>query len=230
MLWCLHGFLGDGSDWDRFDFGPPDVKKPSLFSARPESLTLTQWGKRFANEVASVDARPSVLGYSLGGRLALHALIARPEIWKRAVIIAAHLGLANDRDRQLRREADERWAERFLTEDWTAVVNDWGRQAIFGGMKNPIERREDRFDRAALAQALRLWSLGRQEELTKQLASVDLPVLWVVGEKDKKFVEQGKNAVKHLKEGELWIVKGCSHRVPWEAPDQFTKRVREFLS
>ena len=119
MLWCLHGFLGRGADWEALRAGwepdLPALRTPNLFTDPPQHESLAEFGVRFAHEVAQVDAAPAILGYSLGGRLALHALVARPEQWKAAIVVSAHLGMLDAAERATRVADDARWADRFRT-------------------------------------------------------------------------------------------------------------------
>ena len=74
-----------------------------------------------------------LLGYSLGGRLALHALLHAPELWAGALVVGADTGLADPKEREARVRWDAAWAERFLNEPWEDVLRDWDAQAVFGG-------------------------------------------------------------------------------------------------
>src|SRR3990167_10842963 len=127
MLWCLHGFLGGGADWDPFepafaDLGIAMAPRPEFFKGPLPALTLAEWGERFAKKVAQEDDAPIVMGYSMGGRLALHALLASPALWRGAVIIGAHPGFADPKARAERQAGDEKWAKRFENDPWNEVV------------------------------------------------------------------------------------------------------------
>ena len=61
------------------------------------------------------------------------------------------------------------------------------------------------------------------------LESIRTPLLWVAGERDAKYVAIAEEAVSRLPRGELWICPEAGHRVPWEQPDAFVTRLRDFL-
>lgn len=227
MLWCLHGFLGHGSDWESFDFGIPTAR-PCLFGEIP-TQGFASWARTFTAQVKAVDETPLLLGYSMGGRLALHALLANPGLWRGAVIVSAHPGLVCDAERAARIESDEMWARRFLSDPWDKVVADWQGQAIFGGRPCPLRRDESLYSREALAASLRVWSLGRQEDVKPRLNEISCPVLWAVGQEDEKFVAEAREAVRFMSNGTLWEVPGCYHWVAWEKPREFEWTVRNFL-
>ena len=160
-----------------------------------------------------------LLGYSMGGRLALRLLEVRR--FRAAVIVSAGLN-APDEDRRRR---DEAWAARFERDDWPALMRDWNAQPVFGG--HVLERREEDYDRSELARQLREYSPAVLPP--PRLESIETPVLWVAGERDAKYVEIGKAAAARLPNAELWICPDAGHRVPWEQPEAFVGRLRAFL-
>lgn len=233
MLWCLHGFLGHGADWDalRATWPPdlPPLRTPNLFATTPRDESLAAFGERFAAEVANVDPAPLLLGYSLGGRLALHAILARPSLWRGAVVVSAHLGLTEDRERAVRRTSDAEWARRFEQEPWADVLRDWSAREVFGGRAQSLSREETRYDLAALAHALDEWSLGRQDDLAPRLASLTMPILWIAGADDPRYVAQGERAAAGAPSIRLAVAPGAAHRVPWEAGEWFGQTVADFV-
>jgi len=165
-----------------------------------------------------------LVGYSMGGRLALHALIAGAA-FDRAVIISAGLNLEEGREE--RRARDEAWAKRFESDSWDEVMRDWNAQPVFGG--HVVQRLENDYDRRELARQLRENSPGLLPTLVPRLHEIEIPVLWITGERDTAYVEIGRLAVSSLRNAELWICPNAGHRVPWEQPALFRARLREFV-
>jgi 2-succinyl-6-hydroxy-2,4-cyclohexadiene-1-carboxylate synthase len=160
-----------------------------------------------------------LLGYSMGGRLALELL--QRERFDQAVIISAGLNAPDE----ARRQRDEAWARRFESEEWPSLMNAWNAQDVFGG--HVVERREEDFDRAELARQLREYSPAVLPP--PRLESIETPVLWIAGERDAKYVDIARRAVGRLPHAELWICPNAGHRVPWEQPDALVARLRTFL-
>src|SRR4051794_22462088 len=73
-----------------------------LSERRPASLAAT-----LAYLAALVDVPHVLAGYSMGGRVALHAALARPQLVQRLVLVGAGPGLATEAERAERRAADE---------------------------------------------------------------------------------------------------------------------------
>ncbi|HEX7191510.1 MAG TPA: alpha/beta fold hydrolase, partial [Thermoanaerobaculia bacterium] len=165
-----------------------------------------------------------LVGYSKGGRLALQALIDKAP-FDRAVIVSAGLNL--EQGREERRARDEAWAQRFQTDPWNEVMRDWNAQPVFGG--HVVERFERDYDRHELAQQLRENSPGLLPPLAPRLHEIEIPILWIAGERDQAYVENGRRAVSLIPNAQLWICPNAGHRVPWEQPDAFATRLREFV-
>jgi 2-succinyl-6-hydroxy-2,4-cyclohexadiene-1-carboxylate synthase len=202
MITAFHGFLGRPVDWDFLRDAGLDVDARELDDV-PQS-------------------GDTILGYSMGGRIALHALLDGAR-YQRAVIVSAGLGIESENDRAARRAADETWAKRFERDEWETVLRDWNAQPLFGG--DVRVRRERDYDRRRVVDALRRWSPAVLPPLAPRLSEIEIPVLWIAGERDAKYLAEAKRAVSLLPNAELWICPGAAHRVPWEQPDAFAKRL-----
>lgn len=231
MLYALHGFLGRPSDWTDLLKGSAfgrNLQSIDLFKDSP--LPLSEWGKHFNEEAAKRDRGPRMLmGYSLGGRLALHALIQNPNLWDAAIIISAHAGLDLKQDKQQRRHGDEKWANRFEVEAWDGLMQAWNGRPVFDHDDFCFQRKESDYVRSRLAEALRVWSLGNQEYLLPSIEALDLPILWIVGEQDSFYAEQGKKVKLQHSGSRVWVASGAGHRVPWQQPEQFLGQVHDFI-
>ena len=202
MITAVHGFLGLPSDWNFLREAGLEVDARRAGDIPPAGDVL--------------------LGYSMGGRLALHALLGGAR-YRQAVIVSAGLGIEGETERAARRAADETWARRFESEEWDSLLRDWNAQAVFGGHSQP--RREQDFDRNDLARALREWSPAVLPPIAERLHEINIPVLWIAGERDSRYVEVGRRAVSLLPHAELWICPAAGHRVPWEQPEIFVRRL-----
>ena len=166
----------------------------------------------------AADESPRMLiGYSLGARLALHALTQQPGAWDAAILISAHPGLRNETERAARLAHDEAWAARFRRDPWPEVMRDWNEQPVLAGGAVPPHSAESW--RREVAQGFEVWSLGRQEDLRPLLPRVSCPVLWLTGERDAKFTALAAECCALLPNAEHVIVPGAGHRVHVDRPD-----------
>lgn len=234
MIWALHGAVGMAADWREFAAAMPShfggVRRLDLWrflDCCP--MSLDECGRALAEEIKRIDPEPTLIGYSMGGRLALHAMLNQPGLWKSAVIISAHPGLKNESDRVERREKDAEWSALALKGDWADFIAKWNAQGVLGGGLEMPDRIKLKERRVSVARSFVDWSLGTQGDLTADLARITCPTLWLTGERDAKFTQLAELAVPQLQYGKHEVIPGCGHRVPWEQPDAFQGACAEFL-
>ncbi len=233
-LWCLHGAVGMAADWRGFHppgWGVKHVDLWRFLECCP--MPMPDFGKAL-NEEARADGSPRrvLVGYSMGARLALHALLADGP-WDAAVLVAPHPGLESEEEKAARRAADAEWAHRALSGDWKEFLKRWEGQAVIRGTSNIEWKMADRAGlvkrRREVARSFVDWSLGTQEPLWERLPEIACPVLWCAGERDAKFRALAERAAELLPGGELWVAQGAGHRVPWDSPEAFREKTGEFL-
>jgi 2-succinyl-6-hydroxy-2,4-cyclohexadiene-1-carboxylate synthase len=257
MIIALHGFLGLPSDWLPFDGMLKDksgkahtIRKWNLYGdlpkapPPPEEFPLRTWAKTFCERIergwetfgGDDRTKPILLGYSMGGRLALHALLENPNLFSAAIIAGGHPGLTSEDFKLQRRLNDAKWAERFRSESWTSLLKAWGEQDVFSSAKKPdaivLERQEVDFNRVELSRAMQLWSLSNQEDLRPYLASVTIPTLWVSGEQDRRYRELYRELRMELIDSpahQFAEIPQAGHRVPWDNPSGFVDAIHGFL-
>lgn len=198
MITCLHGFLGNPRDWDFLRDAGFEIDTPPL-DAIPDHGDI-------------------LLGYSLGGRLALQALLAGAD-YKRAILVSTGLGIEDESARAARRASDEAWAQRFEADDFETVMADWNAQPVLAGPS--LRRTRDDYD----SRALREWSSGALPTVASRLHELPIPTLWIAGARDSKYVAEAKKGAS-LARGRVAIVDDAGHRVPWERPGEFVKLLK----
>lgn len=223
----LHGFSGTRRAWDGVvacldteRYSPlaldlpghgelVDVPRPITFDACVESV-LERSPKRFV-----------LVGYSLGGRVALHVALAARERLTRLVLIGVNPGIEDRRERELRSESDRLLARRLQTEPFEDFIERWRTQPLFAdepshaGVLARADQRRNRPD--ALAAVLRGLGTGEMTPLWDRLASIDLPVTLLVGERDEKFRAIGERMIGLLPNAHLLLAPG-GHGLLFESP------------
>jgi 2-succinyl-6-hydroxy-2,4-cyclohexadiene-1-carboxylate synthase len=236
-LTALHGFLGLPSDWDEAlpesIFGrvsklawAPRLHGLPVGDAKPALPLLAD----SLNDEADRSHSDVLLGYSMGGRIALHMLVQdrRPARWRKAIIVSASPGIAAPGERRRRWDQDKRWSERFNIESWPSLISAWDSQPIFSGETNR-GREESDFDRGELASALARGSVGAQADLRPALSRLDVPVLWLAGERDAKYVSLAQECAALNPRFRAVTLSGAGHRLPWSGTAGFQDAVSEFL-
>jgi 2-succinyl-6-hydroxy-2,4-cyclohexadiene-1-carboxylate synthase len=202
VITCLHGFLGAPRDWDFLRDAGFSIATPPLDAIPPHGDVL--------------------LGYSLGGRLALHALLAGAK-YERAIFVSTGLGIEGEDARTARRASDEAWARRFETEDFATVVADWNAQPVLAGPSLP--RTRDDYD----PRGLREWSAGALPAVAARLHELTIATLWIAGARDAKYVAEAHRAAALARDARVAIIDDAGHRVAWEQPEAFIAAVRRFF-
>jgi 2-succinyl-6-hydroxy-2,4-cyclohexadiene-1-carboxylate synthase len=235
----LHGFMGSIRSFDAVA-----ARLPA--GARAEALPLYGHGCRlagchdFAGEAdrlaESIAARAEpvhLVGYSLGGRLALAILVRHPALHRggplrRATLIGAHPGYGTEAARQRRRVHDDHLAAELDRLGVGAFLERWRAQPLFAGQSDRVSGDRlaaDTRDRLKhrpeeLAAALRALSLGRMPPYRGALAELELPVAVVAGELDRKFLKLARAMAAKLPWSTLQVIPRCGHNVPLEAPEK----------
>ncbi len=213
MTLALHGNLGSAAD---FGFLRARAEAVDLWALT--HLSLEEAAERLRRRVTPSHGRRGLVGYSMGGRLALQALADAPEFWDFAVILSAHPGLSSSVERERRREHDLGWSEKVRRLPWKDFFARWDRQPVFDERAAP-HRESLRELRERIALGFENWSLGCQRDLREPLRRADLPVVWLVGQRDAKFRELGEEMAGILPRCEFAVVPHCGHRLLHEAPD-----------
>lgn len=222
----LHGFTHTGRSWDpvvaalgeRYLALAPDIRGHGQAGDR-EPVTLAA----VIDDLASI-ACPSftLVGYSMGGRIALHAALSLPERVRRLVLIGASPGIAEPRERERRRSEDERLAVELESVGLREFAARWADTPVLAGQPPPVQRaaRVDRLRStpSGMARALRGLGTGSLPPLWDRLGELEMPVTLVVGERDQKFRSIADEMARAMPEANIVVVRGSGHAVHLEAP------------
>ena len=185
-----------------------------------------------AQLLGATGGRAAYVGYSMGGRLALHLAVERPELVDRLVLVGATAGLDTEEERAQRRAADEALAGDLERDGLDAFLARWLANPLFATLPADAAGVEDRKENTVdgLAASLRLTGTGTQEPLWDRLADLTMPVLFVVGELDAKFTALAERMrARWGGESELAVLAGAGHACHLERPAAFLDVVLPFL-
>lgn len=183
--------------------------------------------------VASSIDRGIVIGYSLGGRVALHLALGHPQLVERLVIISATGGLDSEEERRQRRVADESLADHLEDIGVDAFLDEWLSQPMFASLTAQQSFRELRATNAAagLASSLRLSGTGTQESLWSRLGELTMPVLVIAGANDEKFTHLGHRLVESIgTNASIQLIDNAGHSAQLENPAATAATVTKWLS
>ena len=181
-------------------------------------------------------ARTALLGYSLGGRVALHLALAAPERLSALVCESASPGIEDATERAARVAADAALADSIERDGIEAFVDRWQAQPLFASQSNlPAAvldaQRSVRLSQSprGLANSLRGMGAGAQAYLLPRLASLNMPSLFIAGALDERYAAMAPRLAAAVPGAEQRIVPEAGHAVHLEQPAAFAASVGEFL-
>jgi 2-succinyl-6-hydroxy-2,4-cyclohexadiene-1-carboxylate synthase len=242
----LHGFTQSGRSWRELIAKMPPGFRWIVPDLRGHGETQTRRGAPCSMDACTEDLvelwdqlgveKTHLVGYSMGGRLAVHVAATRPDRLLSLVTIGAHAGLEDDA-REGRRRGDEVLAERIEKDGIESFVEYWGSLPMFAG----IERRGPQYvaqvhgERlqnhvAGLACSLRGMGAGVMEPVWDRLAQVTLPCTFVAGQLDHGYVASARRLATTAPSGRVEIVPRAGHAVHQERPDAFARVLAAHLA
>ena len=197
------------------------------------STTLRADLQGSAELIASTIPPSTLVGYSLGGRVALHLALARPGLVQRLVLIGATGGIDDNEERRQRRAADEQLADHLEDIGVDAFLDEWLAQPLFASLSPQQSYREVRRTNSTegLASSLRLCGTGTQDALWDQLDQLSMPVLVLAGTLDEKFTDLGRRLVTALgANAEFIAIDEAGHCAQLEQPEATAAAIINWLS
>lgn len=230
-LVLLHGFLGAPAAWDpvRAHLEPGRVVCAPALSGHLDAPAVSGWEDEVCRLLSVIEhaglSAVHLVGYSLGGRLALAMAAKQPALFSRLTLLSARLPLTTDAERQARREADQAWITRLEAVGVGPFLDAWEAQPIFASQASlPAETRASwRALRRALVPfaapvGLGPLSLGAQPALAVPLADFAAPVQILAGALDPRFCALAPPLAAAFPRSAWRILPGVGHNLPLEAP------------
>ncbi len=188
--------------------------------------------RRAADMIAAIGGPATYVGYSLGGRAALHVALMYPSVVQALAVIGANPGIDNDEERALRRESDDTVIARLEEVGLDTFLQEWVALPLFGGRPvGPLEMDDRRRNTVAgLASSLRLAGTGAQGSLWPRLRELNMPVLAMAGERDDKFTAIARQIASAVPRGACTIVPAAAHAAHLDQPAAVTAALEALLA
>lgn len=244
----LHGFTGDGSTWSPFleEWGRqsrlliPDIighgktdspKEQNFYQIETMAYSL----KSILDQIGvnQID----LLGYSMGGRLALTFALLFPNRVRKLILESTSPGLKTFGEQELRRMNDAKLAQFIIDKGIESFVEFWEEIPLFHTMKrlpasvqNQVREQRLKNSPQGLSNSLLGMGTGSQPSWWNQLSQVTSDVLLLTGREDLKFCQIAEEMAPKLCNSKWIVVENCGHAIHVEEPEKFGTIVSDFLS
>lgn len=225
---ALHGFTGSGLDFEPFLHGigapvhAPDLPGHGAAALQPSSLEAT-----LDRLVPFIRSRGpcNLLGYSLGGRLALQIALRRPSLLTGLVLVGANAGIETAEGRRARRQQDDQLARRIEAEGVGAFTLCWADKPIISSQRripapwrDAMRQRRLTNSAPGLAASLRGLGQGSVPPVWSRLREIRIPVLLLTGAEDSKYTRLAARMHALLPNAEHVVIAGAGHCAHLEQP------------
>lgn len=247
-LILLHGFTGDTRTWHPFISQWQDQNQLIMIDILGHGKTDSPKDpERYRIEKVAQDIREilnelyieqtHILGYSMGGRLALTFTILYPDKVRSLFLESSSPGLEEVEEREKRVNQDEVLAQMILEKGLETFVDYWENIPLFAtqstlddSIRERIRNQRLEQNPVGLANSLRGMGTGRQPSWWKKLRAVTVPTFLLCGEQDKKFCRINKRMKQLLPNGKFITFSQVGHAIHVEDPVNFGKMVRKLIS
>ena len=188
--------------------------------------------RRAAEMLTDMCGEAVYIGYSLGGRLCLHAAATHPEVVRGLALIGASPGIADEAERAARRAADDQMADHIIEIGVDAFLDEWLARPLFAGLAVDVAARADRTRNTpqGLATSLRHAGTGAQQPLWPRLGDLAMPVLAIAGALDTKFADIGRQIAETVRDGRFVAVPEAGHAAHLQSPQQVVDTLKGWLA
>jgi 2-succinyl-6-hydroxy-2,4-cyclohexadiene-1-carboxylate synthase len=240
-LVLLHGFTGSAASWRPFAWGRRAVAVDLVGhgrSPKPDDPTFYRAESQVGQLLAVLDrldlGQVDLVGYSMGGRLAMQLAVALPQRVRNLVLESASPGIVDPAERAARVASDEKLAQLAESSPIETFVDRWERAPLFAsqerlpaGTRARLRAQRLGNDPRGLAASLRGFGAGVPEPLWERPPAHR--TLLIVGALDEKYCALGRAMAEWMADARLEIVPNAGHTIHLEQPAAFERLVHDFL-
>ena len=253
LILFLHGFMGNSHEFDAIvkllanDFYCLSIDLPGHGKTQvlnDDCYTMANTADALINLLDELFDELKIsqcflIGYSMGGRLALYLMLHFPKYFHKVILESASPGLLTEKEKVERVKRDEQIARKLVRmiakDDFKAFLDNWYSQPIFGNIKNhgqfeQMIKNRLRSNPLELAKSLQFMGTGVQISLWNNLRQNQVPLFLLAGENDAKFVDINTKMVNANEFAKLNFIKKAAHNIHLENTSAFIENIRDFFN
>ncbi|MDY6902356.1 MAG: 2-succinyl-6-hydroxy-2,4-cyclohexadiene-1-carboxylate synthase [Cyanobacteriota bacterium] len=253
LILFLHGFMGNSHEFDGIvnllanhfyclsvdlpGHGKTQVLNDDCYTMPKTAHALINLLDELLNELKI--SQCFLLGYSMGGRLALYLMLHFPQYFYKVILESASPGLLTEKEKVERVKRDgqiaRKLARMIAKDDFKTFLDNWYNQPIFGNIKNHSQYKQMINNRLQnnpleLAKSLQFMGTGVQPSLWSNLQQNQVPLLLLAGENDTKFIDINTKMININQFCKLNIIKNAAHNIHLENTSAFIKNIRDLFT
>ncbi|MDT3697271.1 MAG: 2-succinyl-6-hydroxy-2,4-cyclohexadiene-1-carboxylate synthase [Ignavibacterium sp.] len=244
----LHGFTGSAEDWlpiieqmpNNYNYVAIDLlghgKSDSPSNSQSYSVDALIQQLKFIKDKLTKE-KVFLIGYSMGGRLALNFSVNYPEDVIGLVLESSTAGIKNDDERNKRYESDLKLVEYIESHSVEEFIELWSDQELFNTQRRfsndklkTLKKKKAAAGKTGYANSLRGFSTGIMPPVHGELKKIPFKVLLITGDLDSKFTGINARIVKRFFKAKHKIVRNSGHNTHLEEPKRFIEIVTNYLS
>ncbi len=244
----LHGFSGCSNDWSKIfsllgsEFQLIAIDLPGFGKSgkpRTDKFYRTEFLIRLIDEILYDLQLTGVIlvGYSMGGRLALNFGLRHPQKVKALILESSSPGIKNKAEQQSRIESDAELISFININSLHDFFTFWQNLSLFATQKNLPKKKQqviltDKIksnSKIGLIKSLENFGQGKMESLWDDLSKLKIPTLLLSGAFDTKYASIQRQMGKLLPNSSHKIIESAGHNLHLEKPEDFVNLLREFL-
>jgi len=243
LICLLHGFLGCKDDWSGITAGLSADNRCIAYDLPGHGSNLAPHGiNEMSSAIKELDVQRHLtfrepwhlVGYSMGGRFALHYALMFPQSVLSLTLISASPGIEDESVREKRRKDDAAWAVKIQMLPPSLFLDEWYRQNVFASLESNRELKEKiissrlNYRPRQMAQIVQNWGQGNVPSMWHRITELMCPVQIIAGHDDETYLHHVAR-MRNLSPGaQVVMVEHAGHTVHLEQPGEIVKCIRNF--
>lgn len=239
----LHGFLGSLRDWQplftqlkKFDIVAVDLPFHGSSKNIDKTFSFEETADSIIYILDNEDIQSTtLLGYSLGGRIALYTALSYPHRFSHLILESCTPGIQTEQERHERKKFESKIIAQLETQSITDFIRDWYNMRLFNSIRShpqfqALVSQRIQNDPSALINAIKNLGTSVMPSLWDRLSQLDVPIHFLYGEHDKKYKSIAAGIQERGKNVSLYKIKNGGHNTHFENPAEFCTVVKTILN